>query len=75
MNEYWWFGYDCGHAGDARDLTAIENQKSREIWRTFNEGVIRSEEYCFYECVKLADQLRLVERVYNERKEILFRKF
>ena len=76
MEDYWWFGYGCAHAGDGKDLSVL-NPELREIYEEFPVGgeVLRSLEYCFYECIKLADQLRRVDEEYKKRKEILFRKF
>ncbi len=57
----WWFGYDCGHVGDARDLATVE-PKLREHYDQFTQdGVIRSLEYNITECESLAKQLRELE--------------
>ena len=76
MEDYWWFGYDCAHLGDGKDLSVLKPEL-RKIYEDFplERGIIRSLEYCFYECIKLADQLRQVDKEYKKRKEILFRKF
>lgn len=75
MKDYWWFGYDCAHAGDALDLSVLP-EETRKIYEQFpKHGVLRSIKYCFYECIKLADQLRNVQEEYEKRKEILSRKF
>ena len=54
--DLWFFGYDCAHAGDARDLSVIP-EKSREIWSTCNYGTVRTLDYCIEECKSLAEQL------------------
>lgn len=52
----WWFGYDCGHAGDAKDLSVMDD-RYKEFWRDINYGVLRTTEYCIDECKSLAEQL------------------
>jgi hypothetical protein len=50
----WWFGFDCGHFGDAADPelnpTVLENFN-------MDSGSIRTTEYVAAECEKLAEQL------------------
>ena len=46
----WWFGFDCGHAGD---LIPALNRYG------LTEGVYRDEAYVTDECEKLASQLRV----------------
>ena len=76
MEDYWWFGYDCAHLGDAPDLDMLPDsiRKIKEEYPTTG-GIHRTLDYCFYECIKLADQLRQVDKEYKTRKEVLFRKF
>lgn len=61
-SDLWWFGYDCGHCDDARDLSMIKNEEVRKIYEKFNEGTIRNTEYCVKECESLADQLKVFEK-------------
>lgn len=72
-SDLWWFGFDCGRAGDKADLDyAIQKFPSRkEIYQMqkmieskFPVGVdvVRSEEYVADECKKLAEQLKEFER-------------
>ena len=58
--DIWWFGYDCGHAGDAKDLRFVKKE-IREIEEKFPiPGEIRSLNYCISECESLAKQLNEV---------------
>lgn len=58
----WWFGYDCAHAGDGKDLSVV-SEALREIHEKFpREDPIRSLEYCIKECESLAEQLREVTK-------------
>jgi len=53
----WWFGYDCAHCGDARDLDTM-SPYMRELEEEFpTGGILRSLEHCIKECESLADQL------------------
>jgi len=56
----WWFGFDCAHYGDAKDVT-IMDEKHRKMFETFtNWGRgrrIRKKTYVERECRKLAKQL------------------
>ena len=57
----WWFGYDCGHAGDAKDLSIVDDY-IREVEERFpTEGILRNLDYCTAECESLAKQLRELE--------------
>lgn len=74
-DKLWWFGYDCGHAGDAKDLTAVSDSL-REIELKYpTGGVLRTTDYCIEECESLADQLLAIEVAYRFRENLLFRKF
>lgn len=57
--QLWWFGYDCGHSGDAKDRNLM-SKKYLEIelkYELYNDGVVRDLAYCTQECENLADQL------------------
>lgn len=71
-SDLWWFGFDCGHAGDGIDYELAMKmfpeeeerykrlmQIDREIYGEPDEreDVIRSEEYVAEECKRLADQI------------------
>lgn len=71
-SDLWWFGFDCGHAGDKSDLDyAIQKFPSRrkelliiksiEDEFPIEDNVIRTEEYVTDECKKLAEQLKEFE--------------
>lgn len=60
-SDLWWFGYDCAHAGDAKDIKAIQDERLREIEAEFkNYGVVRTLDYCINECKSLAEQLKQI---------------
>ena len=77
IQDHWWFGYDCGHAGDGKELSVIKDQYIKEIYIKHPIGgeIIRTTEYCFYECIKMADQLRAIDKEYRKRRKLLLRKF
>jgi len=61
-----WYGFDCAHLGDARDIKLMDEKHKacydeieHEFW--FDEGVVRSLDYCITECENLAIQLRQLE--------------
>lgn len=70
-SDLWWFGFDCGHAGDKSDLDyAIQKFPSHRKWYQLRkmveskyliDDVIRTEEYVADECKKLAGQLKEFE--------------
>jgi len=73
-SDLWWFGFDCAHAGDKKDLQLVydkfPNERERvkylaEIENKYpiEDDVIRTEEYVADECKKLADQLKEFEEV------------
>jgi hypothetical protein len=51
----WWFGYDCAHAGDGRDLDVMPEDVRK--FYTWGYDPVRSLEYCIQECESLSDQL------------------
>lgn len=76
-SDLWWFGFDCGHAGDKADLKyAIEkfpDRKEEYMARLAIESefpiegdVVRAEEYVAEECKKLAEQLKRFEESEDE---------
>lgn len=58
-SDLWWFGYDCGHSGDEKDLSAIDDEKTKEFFikHPYPNGIVRTLEYCISECESLAEQL------------------
>ncbi len=62
----WWFGFDCGHAGDAKDPNLMDDSTKDNICRIFSEGfdvgrgVVRTLEYVIPECQSLAAQLHAI---------------
>lgn len=55
----WWFGYDCAHLGDAKDIELMDDgyKKAYINWPLLNEGTIRTLGFCVAECEALAKQL------------------
>ena len=71
-SDLWWFGFDCGHAGDKADLDyaimKFPNRREQLIIRKSIEDkhpidgdIIRTESYVAEECEKLAEQLKEFE--------------
>ena len=58
---FWWFGYDCAHLHDGRDMDILMkySPKFAEIHSQFSHpnDVVRSLEYCIAECESLASEL------------------
>ena len=57
--EQWFFGFDCAHVGDAKDLT-IMNDEYRRAFVTcpmIDRGTIKTTEFVIRECISLANQL------------------
>jgi len=66
-SDLWWFGFDCAHYGDAKDLSVV-SESIKEIELTFmTGGVVRSLEYCIAECGNLAIQLKDIENEFEKR--------
>lgn len=58
----WWFGYDCGHYGDARSPEYCEQRRQKYpnepiLWDDPHDGVFRDLAYCVHECESLARQI------------------
>ena len=56
-SDLWWFGYDCDHPGDGKDLSVVSDALRELEIRFPTYGIIRSTEYCIDECKSLAEQL------------------
>jgi hypothetical protein len=58
-SDLWWFGYDCAHYGDGRDLSLMDEEYKKiygnPVFMDFEP--IRTTEYCVEECKRLAEQL------------------
>lgn len=60
LSDLWWFGYDCGHAGDGKSPEYLQEMCERYpgspiMWK--DDGEFRSLEYCMNECESLARQI------------------
>lgn len=55
----WWIGFDCGHAGDARDhsIMSEDHLVFESRFPELNEGTVWTEEMVAAECEKLARQV------------------
>lgn len=59
----WWFGYDCAHWEDAKDIELMDDDykkayiKGQLNWPFLNEGTVRTLAFCVAECESLAKQL------------------
>lgn len=59
----WWFGYDCGHYGDAKSPEHCAERRERYpndpmLWDSEHDGVYRDLDYCVRECESLARQIK-----------------
>lgn len=55
-DKVWWFGFDCGHAGDYSPSDA-ERAREGGIWALFPDDKYRTLAYVRHECTNLAKQL------------------
>lgn len=56
----WWFGYDCGHAGDSASPEYLAEKEARypnEPFMWTDYGTFRDLDYCVDECESLARQI------------------
>ncbi len=58
----WWFGYDCGHGGDAKDLSVVPERVKQIELKYPCGGILRSLDYCIQECNELAKQLNFIKK-------------
>lgn len=57
----WWFGFDCGHAGDlAPEMQARHPDLYTDIWRSRMNETYRDVPYVEDECASLAAQLKAI---------------
>lgn len=60
-DDLWWYGYDCAHYGDKKDLDNIQKDLLGLLLEFYDElnkhGIVRDLKYCIDECVNLAKQL------------------
>jgi len=55
----WWLGFDCGHAGDAKDITIMtkECKKWFKDSPLCSDGIVRTGKYVETECKRLINQI------------------
>lgn len=66
----WWFGFDCAHCDDAKDLS-IMSEKYRKAYGRLDmmlDGTVRDTDYVVAQCEKLAKQLAFVAFVESTRE-------
>ena len=72
-SDLWWFGFDCAHAGDGKDLQfayeKFPNEREHiagmiDLEKRFpiHGETVRTEEYVAAECKRLAEQLKEFEK-------------
>mgnify|MGYP004561297941 CR=1 FL=1 len=72
-SDLWWFGFDCGHCYDGKELELACDRFPKyriplliqiDIEREYpvNGEVVRTEQYVADECRKLAEQLKIFEK-------------
>lgn len=61
-NDLFWYGYDCGHAGDAPspEFIAAKEAADQYYYTRLGTDIHRTLEYCIVECESLARQLAAV---------------
>lgn len=81
-SDLWWFGFDCAHWGDGRDLGLAykvfpEKRKSISYSIAFDEqfGIlnhheVRSAEYVEEECKRLAEQLDDYKKIIEREEKV-----
>lgn len=76
---HWWFGFDCGHAGDSRHPSYFERMKKLlpdcpSLWHEIPGDRFRDLGYVTKECESLATQMvtRVRKRSLWERLEYFF---
>lgn len=71
-SDLWWFGFDCAHAGDKKDLQlayekfpnmreSLKRQMEIENMYPIEDDILRTEKYVTDECKRLAEQLKEFE--------------
>lgn len=73
-SDLWWFGFDCGHAGDCPDYDLLEElfgddemvqYRLKDKW-LYKNGEVRDLKYVEQECRNLVDQIiELVDKYHN----------
>ena len=58
----WWFGYDCGHSGDAKEMTIVDDFVRELELKYPTGGILRSLDYCITECENLSNQLEDIRK-------------
>jgi hypothetical protein len=65
----WWFGFDCGHSGDGKDFSIMDDH-TREMYERhlqgFYDGPIRDTNYVAQHCSLLARQLWYIGQMVSQ---------
>ena len=77
-SDLWWLGFDCGHAGDARDIKTLkmiwpDTERTQYLMNdlTFEDDIVRTKGYVQEECKSLVDQI--VEYCEKYEKETVWK--
>jgi hypothetical protein len=77
IDPLWWFGFDCAHAGDAKDWDALHRfipkekyQATKEVYDMFprSSDMARSTNYVIDECKSLAEQIDCVSNILQQTR-------
>jgi len=60
-SDLWWFGYDCAHSGDGKDLLNCKPEVLKLEIKFPTGGVVRTLDYCITECERMAEQINKIE--------------
>ena len=69
----YWFGFDCAHYNDAKDLEASKKYFDQKTYNQiieynslFQTGAVKTLDFCITECKSLAEQLTELENLIKE---------
>jgi hypothetical protein len=63
--DVWWFGFDCGHSGDGKDFSLMD-ERIKEFyrdWGYYSNGPIRTTDYVESHCRLLSRQLWYINQM------------
>ena len=79
FDKVWWFGFDCGHYGDAEDLSAMQKHfppyykllQEYDILTNFIGNSVKPKQYVINECLSMIQQLDCIKDTLKENRVLI----
>ena len=79
FDKVWWLGFDCGHYGDAKDLSAMQKHfpsyynlmQEHNLLTSFFDNTVKPKQYVINECLSMIQQLDCIKDTLKETRVLI----